>query len=93
MDLGALKKVGHNEQVEVTTPFPINWNDGESRMVGDFRESNNNPIHDRYPIPRIHGAFTPLLQAKVVTAMDTLKGFHQSFLTENAKKLLRIIVH
>ncbi|MBW0508692.1 hypothetical protein O181_048407 [Austropuccinia psidii MF-1] len=25
--------------------------------------------------------------------MDALKGFHQNFLTENAKKLLRIIVH
>ncbi|MBW0545927.1 hypothetical protein O181_085642, partial [Austropuccinia psidii MF-1] len=25
--------------------------------------------------------------------MDAIKGFHQNFLTENAKKLLRIIVH
>ncbi|MBW0524228.1 hypothetical protein O181_063943 [Austropuccinia psidii MF-1] len=25
--------------------------------------------------------------------MDTLKGFHQNFLTDNGKKLLRIIIH
>ncbi|MBW0579238.1 hypothetical protein O181_118953 [Austropuccinia psidii MF-1] len=45
MDLGVLRKVGHNERVEF------------------------------------------------ITAMDALKGFHQNVLTDNAKKLPRIIVH
>ncbi|MBW0544509.1 hypothetical protein O181_084224 [Austropuccinia psidii MF-1] len=29
MDLGVLRKVGHNEQVEVTTPVIINWHAGK----------------------------------------------------------------
>ncbi|MBW0550694.1 hypothetical protein O181_090409 [Austropuccinia psidii MF-1] len=44
MDLGVLRKVGHNEQVEVNTPFIINFHDGKSRMVGDFRDINTYTI-------------------------------------------------
>ncbi|MBW0506826.1 hypothetical protein O181_046541 [Austropuccinia psidii MF-1] len=40
IDLGVLKKVGHNEQVEVTTPTIIAWHNGKSRMIGDFRDLN-----------------------------------------------------
>ncbi|MBW0535796.1 hypothetical protein O181_075511 [Austropuccinia psidii MF-1] len=29
MDLGVLRKVGHNEQVEVTKPVIITWNNGK----------------------------------------------------------------
>ncbi|MBW0491651.1 hypothetical protein O181_031366 [Austropuccinia psidii MF-1] len=29
IDLGVLRKVGHNEQVEVTTPVIIMWNNGK----------------------------------------------------------------
>ncbi|MBW0591422.1 hypothetical protein O181_131137 [Austropuccinia psidii MF-1] len=70
MDLGVLRKVGHNEQVEVTTPVIITWNNGKSRMVGDFRALNTYTIPDRYPIPRIHETLTQLSQAKFITAMD-----------------------
>ncbi|MBW0561459.1 hypothetical protein O181_101174 [Austropuccinia psidii MF-1] len=93
MDLGGLRKVGHNEQVEVTTPVIITWHNGKSRMVGDLRAFNTYNIPDRYPIPRIHETLTQLSQAKFTTAMDSLRGFHQNVLTENTKKLLRIIVH
>ncbi|MBW0537173.1 hypothetical protein O181_076888 [Austropuccinia psidii MF-1] len=93
MDLGVLSKVGHNEQVEVTTPVIITWHNGKSRMVGDFKALNSYTIPDRYPIPRIHETLIQLSQAKFITAMDALKVFHQIFLTESAKKLLRIIVH
>ncbi|MBW0537569.1 hypothetical protein O181_077284 [Austropuccinia psidii MF-1] len=37
MDLGVLRKIGHNEQVEVTIPVIITWHNGKSRMVGEFR--------------------------------------------------------
>ncbi|MBW0475003.1 hypothetical protein O181_014718 [Austropuccinia psidii MF-1] len=60
MDLGVLRKVGHNEQVEVTTPVIITWHNGKSRMVGDFRAPNTYTIPDRYPIPRIHETLTQL---------------------------------
>ncbi|MBW0528741.1 hypothetical protein O181_068456 [Austropuccinia psidii MF-1] len=93
MDLGVLRKVGCNEPVEVTTPVIITWHNGKSRMVGAFRSLNTYTISDRYPIPRIHETLTHFSQAKLIMAIDALKGFHQNFLTDNAKKLLRIIVH
>ncbi|MBW0523871.1 hypothetical protein O181_063586 [Austropuccinia psidii MF-1] len=62
-------------------------------MVGDFRALNTYTIPDRYPIPRIHETLTQLSQAKFITAMDALNGFNDKFLTDNAKRLLRIIVH
>ncbi|MBW0549630.1 hypothetical protein O181_089345 [Austropuccinia psidii MF-1] len=51
MKLGVLRNVGHNEEVEVTTPVIITWNNDKSRMVGYFRELNTYTIPDRYPIP------------------------------------------
>ncbi|MBW0550618.1 hypothetical protein O181_090333 [Austropuccinia psidii MF-1] len=93
MDLGVLSKAGHNEQVQVTTPVIIALHNGKSRMVGDFRALNTYDIPDRYPIPIIHETLTQLSQAKFITAMDSLMGFHQNVLTDNSKILLRIIVH
>ncbi|MBW0553773.1 hypothetical protein O181_093488 [Austropuccinia psidii MF-1] len=93
MDLGVLRKVGHNEQAEVTTPVIITWNNGKSRMVGDSRALKTYTIPDRYPIRIIHEMLTQLSQDKFITEMDAIKGFHQNIVTENAKKLLRIIVH
>ncbi|MBW0579950.1 hypothetical protein O181_119665 [Austropuccinia psidii MF-1] len=92
IDLGALGKVGNNEWVEVTTPVIITWHNGKSRVVGDFRALNTYTIPDRYPIPQINDTLTQLSQAKFITAMDALKGFHRNVLTDNSKKLLRIIV-
>ncbi|MBW0509861.1 hypothetical protein O181_049576 [Austropuccinia psidii MF-1] len=62
-------------------------------MVGDFRALNNYTIPDRYPIPRIQETLTQLVQAKSITAMDALKEFHQNVMTDNAKKLMRIILN
>ncbi|MBW0487191.1 hypothetical protein O181_026906 [Austropuccinia psidii MF-1] len=92
-DLGVLRKVGYNEQVEVTTPVIITWHNGKSRMVGDFRALNTYTIPDRYPIPRIHETLSQSSQAKFITEMDSLNGFHENVLTDNSKILLRIIVH
>ncbi|MBW0550685.1 hypothetical protein O181_090400 [Austropuccinia psidii MF-1] len=93
MDLGVSRNVGHNEQVEVTTPVIITWNNEKSRMVGDFRTLNTYTIPDRYPTPSIHETSTHLSQARFIKGMDSLKGFNQNFLTDNAKKLLSIKVH
>ncbi|MBW0515621.1 hypothetical protein O181_055336 [Austropuccinia psidii MF-1] len=93
MELGVLRKVGHNEQEEVTTPVIITLYNGKSRMVGDFRALKTYTIPDRYQIPRIHEKLTQLSQAEFITAMDDQKGFHQNFLTDNAKRLLRMRVH
>ncbi|MBW0506615.1 hypothetical protein O181_046330 [Austropuccinia psidii MF-1] len=91
MKLGVLRKVGQNEEVEVTTPVIITWHNDKSRMVGDFRALNTYTIPDRYPIPRIHETLTQLSKARLITSRDALKGFHQNFLTPHARKLLRII--
>ncbi|MBW0474650.1 hypothetical protein O181_014365 [Austropuccinia psidii MF-1] len=40
MKLGVLRKVGHNEEVELTTPVIINWKNAKSRVVCDFIELN-----------------------------------------------------
>ncbi|MBW0521372.1 hypothetical protein O181_061087 [Austropuccinia psidii MF-1] len=93
MDLGLLRKLGHNGQVEVTIPVIIAWNNGKSRMVGGFRALNTCTIPERHPITRIHETLTQISQDKLITAMDALKHFHQNLLTDYYKKLLRIIVH
>ncbi|MBW0583884.1 hypothetical protein O181_123599, partial [Austropuccinia psidii MF-1] len=93
MKLGVLRKVGHNEEVEVTTPVIITWHNDKSRMVGDFRALNTYTIPDRYPIPRIHETLTQLSKSQFITSIDALKGFHQNVLTPHARKLLRIISH
>ncbi|MBW0570679.1 hypothetical protein O181_110394 [Austropuccinia psidii MF-1] len=91
--LCVLRKVGHNEDVEVTTPVIIAWHNDKSRMVGHFRALNTYTVPDRYPIPRIQETLTQSSKAKYITSMDALKGFHQNVLMPKAKKLLRIITH
>ncbi|MBW0513916.1 hypothetical protein O181_053631 [Austropuccinia psidii MF-1] len=93
MKLGVLRNVGHNEEVEVTTPIIFTWNNDESRMVGDLRALNTYTVTDRYPIPRIHDILTQLSKAIFITSMDSLKGFPQNVLTPHSMKLLRIIAH
>ncbi|MBW0504132.1 hypothetical protein O181_043847 [Austropuccinia psidii MF-1] len=95
IQLGVLRKVGHNEEVEVTTPVIISWHNDKSRMVGDFKALNTYTVPHRYPIPRyrISKTLTQLSKAKYITSMDALKGFHKNFLTPKTRKLLRIITH
>ncbi|MBW0555546.1 hypothetical protein O181_095261 [Austropuccinia psidii MF-1] len=93
IQLGVLRKVCHNEEVEVTKPVIIAWHNDNSRMVGDFRAWNTYTVTDRYPIPRVQETLTQLSKAKYITSMDALKGFHQIVLTPKAEKLLRIITH
>ncbi|MBW0588172.1 hypothetical protein O181_127887 [Austropuccinia psidii MF-1] len=93
MKLGVLKNVGHNEEVEVTTPVIITWHNDKSRMVGDFGALNTYNIPDRYPIPRIHETLTQLSKARFIILLDSLQSFNQNVLTPHARKLLRIIAH
>ncbi|MBW0500478.1 hypothetical protein O181_040193 [Austropuccinia psidii MF-1] len=93
IQLGVLRKVGNNEEVEVTTPVIIALHNDKSRMVGDFRTLNTYTVPDRYPIPRIQETLIQLSKAKYITSMDALKGFNQSFLMPKTRKLLRVITH
>ncbi|MBW0471672.1 hypothetical protein O181_011387 [Austropuccinia psidii MF-1] len=87
LDLGVIRKVGHNQEVEITTPVIVAWNNGKSRMVWDFRALNTYTVPDRYPIPKNQIALTPISQAVYLSAMDALKGFHQNLVTTREKKL------
>ncbi|MBW0555314.1 hypothetical protein O181_095029 [Austropuccinia psidii MF-1] len=92
-DMDVIRKIGHNERVEITTPVLITWHDGNSRLCGDFRALNNYTKADRYPIPRILHSLDKLAKAKYITKMDYMKGFHQNVVKPNSMKFLRIICH
>ncbi|MBW0493167.1 hypothetical protein O181_032882 [Austropuccinia psidii MF-1] len=78
LDMDVIRKIGHNEIVEITTPVLITWHDGKCRLCVDFRAPNNYTKADRYPIPRIFHALDKLAKAKYITKMDCMKGFHQN---------------
>ncbi|MBW0470768.1 hypothetical protein O181_010483 [Austropuccinia psidii MF-1] len=90
-DMDVIRKSGHNEIVEITTPFLITWHDGKSRLCGDFRALNNYTQADRYPIPRIPHALDKLEKARYITKMGCMKGFHQNGVKPNSMKSLIII--
>ncbi|MBW0547105.1 hypothetical protein O181_086820 [Austropuccinia psidii MF-1] len=84
IQLGVLRRVGHNEEVAVTTPVIISWHNDKSKMVGDFRALNTYTVLDRYPIPTIQKALAQLSKAKYITYIDALKVFLQSVLMPKA---------
>ncbi|MBW0515242.1 hypothetical protein O181_054957 [Austropuccinia psidii MF-1] len=86
LDLGIIKKVGHNEEVEITTPVKVAWHNGKSRMVGGFRAFNSYTVPDRYPVPKLQIALTQISQAVYITTMDALKGYHQNVVRPRARK-------
>ncbi|MBW0525822.1 hypothetical protein O181_065537 [Austropuccinia psidii MF-1] len=92
-DPGVIRRVGHNEEVEITTPIIVAWHNGESRMVGDLRALNTYIVPDSYPIPKIQINLTQISQAVYIATMDALKGFCQNVVTSRVRKYLRIIVH
>ncbi|MBW0561091.1 hypothetical protein O181_100806 [Austropuccinia psidii MF-1] len=92
-DMDVIRKIGHNEIVEFTTPILITWDAGKSTLCRDFRALKNYTKGDRYPIPRIHHSLDKLEKAKHITKMDCMKGFHQNGVKQNSIKLLRIICH
>ncbi|MBW0493458.1 hypothetical protein O181_033173 [Austropuccinia psidii MF-1] len=63
LEMNVIRKIGHNEIVEITTPELITWHDGKSRLCGDFRDMNNYTKADSYPLPRIPHALDKLAKA------------------------------
>ncbi|MBW0553693.1 hypothetical protein O181_093408 [Austropuccinia psidii MF-1] len=51
LDMDVITKIGHNQIVEITTPVLITWNDGKSRLCGDYRALNGYTKADRYLYP------------------------------------------
>ncbi|MBW0472419.1 hypothetical protein O181_012134 [Austropuccinia psidii MF-1] len=93
LDLGVIRKVGHNEEGEITSKVIVGWHNEKSRMAGHSRALSTYTFPDRYPIPKIQIALTQIFQAVYISTMDSLKGFNQTVVTQRARKYLRIIVH
>ncbi|MBW0578485.1 hypothetical protein O181_118200 [Austropuccinia psidii MF-1] len=93
LEMDVIRKRGHNEIVEITTPVLITWHDGKYRLCGDFRALNNYRKAERYPIAGIPHSLAKLEKAKYITKMDCMRGFHQNGVKPNSMKLLRIICH
>ncbi|MBW0515547.1 hypothetical protein O181_055262 [Austropuccinia psidii MF-1] len=62
LDLGVIRKVCHNEEVEITKPVIVIWHNGNSRMFGDFRPLNTYTVSEMYPIPKMQIAHTQISQ-------------------------------
>ncbi|MBW0512647.1 hypothetical protein O181_052362 [Austropuccinia psidii MF-1] len=92
-NIDVIRKIGHNEIVEITTPVLITWHDGKSRLCGNFGALDNYTKADRNPIPRITHSLDKLEKSKYITKMDCMKGFHQNGVKPRSIKLLRIICH
>ncbi|MBW0556361.1 hypothetical protein O181_096076 [Austropuccinia psidii MF-1] len=93
LDMDIIRKIGHNEIVEITTPVLITWHDGKFRLCGDFRALNNYTKADIYPIPGIPHALDKLAKAKYIIKMDCMKGVHHNGVKPNPMKVLRFICH
>ncbi|MBW0520796.1 hypothetical protein O181_060511 [Austropuccinia psidii MF-1] len=86
LHLGVIRKVGHNEEVEITTPVIVAWHNQKSRMVGEFRALNVDTVPDRYPMPKMQIALTQISQGVFISTMNALQGFHQNVVTPRAIK-------
>ncbi|MBW0527052.1 hypothetical protein O181_066767 [Austropuccinia psidii MF-1] len=47
LDLGVIRKMRQNEEVEITTPVIVAWHNEKSRMVGDLRALKTYTVTDR----------------------------------------------
>ncbi|MBW0489840.1 hypothetical protein O181_029555 [Austropuccinia psidii MF-1] len=52
LDMDVIRKIGHNEIVQITTPVLITWHHGKSRLCGDFRSLKNYTKSDRNLYPK-----------------------------------------
>ncbi|MBW0462924.1 hypothetical protein O181_002639 [Austropuccinia psidii MF-1] len=63
VDLGVIRNIGHDEDVEITPPVIVAWPNGQYRRVGDFRALKPYTVPDMYPIHKIKIALTQIFQA------------------------------
>ena len=80
-------------QLEITIPAIIAWNNEKYRMVGDFRALNNYTKADNYPMPRIDHSLHNFSKSKYITTIEVLKGFHQITIKPQSRQFLRIFYH
>ena len=75
--LGIISEANRGERPYASPIVVVAKNDGTLRMCGDYRQLNQLPIKDAYPLPRIVEIFTSLHNAFCFVALDLLMGYHQ----------------
>ncbi|MBW0517965.1 hypothetical protein O181_057680 [Austropuccinia psidii MF-1] len=93
LDIDVIRKIGHTDIVEVTTPVLITCHDFKYRLFSYFRALNNYTKADRYPILRITNSQDKLAKEKYLTKMESMKWFHQNGVKPNPMNVLRILCH
>ncbi|MBW0464383.1 hypothetical protein O181_004098 [Austropuccinia psidii MF-1] len=71
LGINVIRKIGHNEIVEITTLVFITWHYGKYKLRGHLRALNNYTKADRYPIPMICHALDKLAKAHHLEKMAT----------------------
>ncbi|MBW0480365.1 hypothetical protein O181_020080 [Austropuccinia psidii MF-1] len=91
LDIGVIRRLGHNEEVEITTPVIGEWHNGKFRMVEDCRALNIYTVPDSYHIPKFQVYLPQIFQEIYLSTMDSLKEFHQNEVTPRGRRYLRVI--
>ncbi|MBW0484139.1 hypothetical protein O181_023854 [Austropuccinia psidii MF-1] len=76
LNLAVRRKVGHNEEVEITRPVIVLWHNGKSRMVGNLGALDTHSFPDRYPKPKIRISLNKESQSVYISPMDSLEEFY-----------------
>ena len=64
--------------------------DGRLRLCIDYRELNNVPIKNKYPLSRTNGFFDQLKGAMIFSKMDLRPDYHQLRIAESNILILRL---
>ncbi len=70
-----------------SSPMPVKKHDGGIRIVVDFRKLNLVTVPEPFLMPSIDSILAQLGDAKFLSKLDLLKGFHQVPLDDNTKPL------
>lgn len=71
----------------------VKKNNGEYRLVTDFRALNAKVVPDAYPIPNITEAVDNLANNKIFSSLDLISGFHQQIVDPVDRHKLAITTH
>ncbi|MBW0567697.1 hypothetical protein O181_107412 [Austropuccinia psidii MF-1] len=86
LDIGVIRNICHNKEVEISTPVIVALNIGKYRMVGDFSSLNTCIVQDRYPIQNIQVSSTQISQEVYISTFNPLRDFIKMCLHQEGEK-------
>ena len=90
--IGVLRKVTDGKSEWAAPTFAIPKKDGRIRVVTDFRQLNKRLQRRKFPTPRMDDMLSDIHEFKYATCLDQNMGYYAMMLTENARKILRIVL-